>query len=247
MNPEGVARFFARGMMNEGPFPEHYEPFETPIGTNPMHPTTPRPSPTRPRGCSKATWKPSAPPGLPLRRHHLPAHRALPLLDQARRMVNAITQPEQFVEIGEALAAERASRPATRSGELQPRLHQGGGGGHQAHQTAAGGRENGASRRDSRSTGASRGGQERLHHQHLTPFVGDGNADAGVQILPRQRRESLRRPPWHCNHWTSPSARPPPPVAPGTQDPRGRQADRRLQVHRLQGLPGGVHAVERPA
>src|SRR5699024_2412200 len=35
MNPEGVARFFARGNMAEGPFPEHYEPFETPIGRNP--------------------------------------------------------------------------------------------------------------------------------------------------------------------------------------------------------------------
>ena len=29
MNPEGVARLFARGMMSEGPFPEHYEPFES--------------------------------------------------------------------------------------------------------------------------------------------------------------------------------------------------------------------------
>jgi formate dehydrogenase major subunit len=28
MNPEGVARLFARGAMVEGPFPEHYEPFE---------------------------------------------------------------------------------------------------------------------------------------------------------------------------------------------------------------------------
>src|SRR3546814_15210915 len=38
MNPEGVARLFAVDKMNEGPFPEHYEPFETPIGRNPMHP-----------------------------------------------------------------------------------------------------------------------------------------------------------------------------------------------------------------
>ena len=38
MNPEGVARFFARAGMAEGPFPEHYEPFETPLGYNPLHP-----------------------------------------------------------------------------------------------------------------------------------------------------------------------------------------------------------------
>src|SRR5699024_10578919 len=36
MNPEGVARFFARGNMAEGPFPTHYEPFETPLGYNPL-------------------------------------------------------------------------------------------------------------------------------------------------------------------------------------------------------------------
>jgi formate dehydrogenase major subunit len=31
MNPEGTGRLFARGMMREGPFPTHYEPFESPV------------------------------------------------------------------------------------------------------------------------------------------------------------------------------------------------------------------------
>lgn len=31
MNPEGTARLFTRGMMRDGPFPTHYEPFESPI------------------------------------------------------------------------------------------------------------------------------------------------------------------------------------------------------------------------
>jgi formate dehydrogenase major subunit len=31
MNPEGTARLFTRGMMREGPFPAHYEPFESPV------------------------------------------------------------------------------------------------------------------------------------------------------------------------------------------------------------------------
>jgi formate dehydrogenase major subunit len=31
MNPEGTARLFTRGMMRDGPFPVHYEPFESPI------------------------------------------------------------------------------------------------------------------------------------------------------------------------------------------------------------------------
>ncbi len=38
MNPEGVGRIFVPlGAMADGPFPEHYEPFESPI-QNPLHP-----------------------------------------------------------------------------------------------------------------------------------------------------------------------------------------------------------------
>ena len=38
------------------------------------------------------------------------------------------------------------------------------------------------------------------------------------------------------------------PVAPGAHDAAaGRQAHRRVQVHRLQGLPGRLHGLERPA
>ena len=38
MNPEGVGRLFVPlGAMADGPFPEHYEPFESPI-PNPLHP-----------------------------------------------------------------------------------------------------------------------------------------------------------------------------------------------------------------
>ena len=36
--PEGMGRLFAINKMAEGPFPEHYEPIETPLGTNPLHP-----------------------------------------------------------------------------------------------------------------------------------------------------------------------------------------------------------------
>jgi formate dehydrogenase major subunit len=38
MLPEGVARFFAVDKLTEGPFPEHYEPLESPIGmSSDMH------------------------------------------------------------------------------------------------------------------------------------------------------------------------------------------------------------------
>ncbi len=41
MNPEGVARFFAKAGLAEGPFPEHYEPFDTPLTRNPLNPDQP--------------------------------------------------------------------------------------------------------------------------------------------------------------------------------------------------------------
>ncbi len=33
----GLGRLFALDKLAEGPFPEHYEPMETPLGTNPLH------------------------------------------------------------------------------------------------------------------------------------------------------------------------------------------------------------------
>jgi formate dehydrogenase iron-sulfur subunit len=38
-----------------------------------------------------------------------------------------------------------------------------------------------------------------------------------------------------------------PPVARTPVDRHGRQADRRFEVHRLQGLPDGLHGMERSA
>jgi formate dehydrogenase major subunit len=48
MNPEGVARFFAREAMAEGPFPEHYEPFERRSATTRCTRTTRKQQPGRP-------------------------------------------------------------------------------------------------------------------------------------------------------------------------------------------------------
>ncbi len=106
MNPEGVARFFARGMMNEGPFPEHYEPFENPVGKNLMHPNNPR-----------ATTNPGAR-VFPNDRKEMGTVEEFPVVATTYRLtehfhfwtkharLNAIIQPEQFVEIGEALGKQ---------------------------------------------------------------------------------------------------------------------------------------------
>jgi len=104
MNPEGVARFFARAGMAEGPFPEHYEPFETPLAANPLNP-----------GQAQALNNPAA-------RVFADDLAAFGKADQFPHVattyrltehfhywtkhvrLNAIVQPEQFVEIGAALA-----------------------------------------------------------------------------------------------------------------------------------------------
>ena len=106
MTGEGVARLFAPGMA-DGPFPEHYEPFETPIDKNPFHPDNP-----------KVTSNPAA----RVYKNDMEVFgkaKDFPYVCTTYRLVehfhfwtkhsklNAILQPEQFVEIGEELAKEK--------------------------------------------------------------------------------------------------------------------------------------------
>lgn len=104
MQPEGVSRLFAIDKMAEGPFPEHYEPIETPIGTNPLHPNV----------VSNPVAR-----ILPNDKDRLGKHTDFPYVATTYRLtehfhfwtknslLNVIAQPEQFVEIGEALANEK--------------------------------------------------------------------------------------------------------------------------------------------
>ena len=106
MNQEGVARFFARNQMNEGPFPEHYEPMETPLAKNPLSPNQPlslnnpaaRVFPDDRKAFGKPDKFPHAATTYRLTEHfHFWTKHA---------RLNAILQPEQFVEIGSSLAEE---------------------------------------------------------------------------------------------------------------------------------------------
>jgi len=106
MNPEGVARFFARKGMNEGPFPTHYEPFDTPLGYNPIYRNNPKATSNPAARVFTQVWdtfgKSDEFPyvGTTYRLtehfHYWTKHNVL----------NSVTQPEQFVEIGEALGQE---------------------------------------------------------------------------------------------------------------------------------------------
>jgi len=106
MNADGVGRFFARGAMAEGPFPEHYEPFETPLASNPLSPgnaaTLNNPAARVFKDDRAAFGKAEQFPHVATT-YRLTEH--FHFWTQHSRL-NAIVQPQQFVEIGEALAKE---------------------------------------------------------------------------------------------------------------------------------------------
>lgn len=107
MNPEGVSRLFTRGMMRDGPFPVHYEPFESPIA-NPIAPNI-RGNPVARvfRGdleqFGDAKDFPYAATSYRLTEHfHFWTKHV---------HSNAVLQPEFFVEISEQLAREKGIKP----------------------------------------------------------------------------------------------------------------------------------------
>jgi len=103
MNAEGTARLFTRGMMRDGPFPAHYEPFESPV-VNVVAPKI-RGNPVA--RVFKNDWEqfgdakefPYAATSYRLTEHfHFWTKHVHP---------NAVMQPEFFVEISEQLAKEK--------------------------------------------------------------------------------------------------------------------------------------------
>jgi formate dehydrogenase major subunit len=100
MQPEGVGRLFALGKMVEGPFPEHYEPMESPTGANPLHEKVIT-SPTvrvfkNDNHFGQAYTFPYVATTYRLTEHFHTLTKA--------SLLNAITQPEAFAEISETLA-----------------------------------------------------------------------------------------------------------------------------------------------
>jgi formate dehydrogenase-N alpha subunit len=103
MNAEGVARLWAPAM-TDGPFPEHYEPFETPLDTNPLHP--------------KVVSNPAAR-VFSGDRERFGTAKDFPYVATTYRLtehfhfwtkhtrIAAVLQPEAFVEISESLARKK--------------------------------------------------------------------------------------------------------------------------------------------
>jgi formate dehydrogenase major subunit len=103
MNPEGVARLFTRATMRDGPFPEHYEPFESPIA-NPLHEKVPNNPVARVFQGDRKDFATSKEFPLAAVTYRLTEH-----FHWWSKVVkiNAILQPEQIVEISEDLAREK--------------------------------------------------------------------------------------------------------------------------------------------
>jgi len=104
---EGVARLFALGGMAEGPFPEHYEPFESPLERNPLHPDNPKAMNNPATRVFPQDWASfGKPKDFP---YAATTYRVTEHFHfwTKHSLLNATTQPEQFVEIGEELAKEK--------------------------------------------------------------------------------------------------------------------------------------------
>jgi formate dehydrogenase major subunit len=107
MNAEGVGRLFARGLMKDGPFPVHYEPFESPIA-NPINPDI--------RGNPAARVFPDDLAQMATSAEFPYAATSYRLTEHfhywtKHNRVNAALQPEFFVEISEELAKEKNITP----------------------------------------------------------------------------------------------------------------------------------------
>jgi len=107
MTSEGVARLFAPTGLVDGPLPEHYEPLESPLPNNPLHPAN-----------DKARANPAAR-VFKGDREQFGTAKEYPYVATSYRLTehfhywtknvltSAIIQPQQFVEIGEELAKEK--------------------------------------------------------------------------------------------------------------------------------------------
>lgn len=103
MNPEGMSRLFSRGLMRDGPFPMHAEPFESPIA-NFLNPEI------RGNPAARIFEADAA---------QLGTSEAFPYVGTSYRLtehfhywtkhnpVNSVLQPQFFVEISEQLAEEK--------------------------------------------------------------------------------------------------------------------------------------------
>lgn len=107
MTAEGVARLFAPSGLVDGPLPEHYEPLESPLAANPMHPSNAKARSNPVARVFKSDLETfGTPKDFP---YVATSYRLTEHFHYWTKNVetSAIIQPQQFVEIGEELAKEK--------------------------------------------------------------------------------------------------------------------------------------------
>jgi formate dehydrogenase major subunit len=107
MNPEGVSRLWARGMMADGPFPAHYEPFEAPV-ENPVFPKVRGNPVARVFGNDFEIFGDAAEFPIVATTYRLTEHFHYWTKSV---QINAVLQPESFIELSPQLAEEKGIRP----------------------------------------------------------------------------------------------------------------------------------------
>jgi formate dehydrogenase major subunit len=103
MNTDGLGRLFAPTGMAEGPFPEHYEPFESPVA-NVLHPKVRNNPAGRVFASDREQFGTAADFPYVATTYRLTEHFHS---WTKHSLINAVLQPEEFIEIGEALAKEK--------------------------------------------------------------------------------------------------------------------------------------------
>src|SRR5476649_1233026 len=104
MQAEGMGRLYAIDKLVDGPFPDHYEPAESPIGTNPLHPAVVFNPVARLFEADRLRL------GLAADFPYVATTYSITELFRhwtKHARLNAIAQPEQFIEIGERLAGSK--------------------------------------------------------------------------------------------------------------------------------------------
>lgn len=104
LNQEGTARVFTRGLLRDGPFPVHYEPFESPV-KNVINPAIRGNPVSRIFQADVASFGDPGEFPYAATSYRLTEHFHY---WTKHNRVNAVLQPEFFVEIGHELAAEKA-------------------------------------------------------------------------------------------------------------------------------------------
>lgn len=174
MNEEGVGRLFCQRKLVDGPFPEHYEPIESPVAENILHPKVKHAPTVRVFDSIKARLGQADEFPIVASTYRLTEHfqfwtKSVKLL--------MIAQPEQFIELSEELAKEKGIakgdwvKITSKRGTIKARavvtkrikpFNIGGKVVHQVGLPLHGGWENVS-------------GQQQYLVNALTPFVGDSN------------------------------------------------------------------------